>query len=360
MSHHEVYIPMAEDIFAGIEDGTRTWSDYRKNKKSMSEMDFRMEILNEMVGENENSFFSLKNFISNQTLKDAFVFPTIEDILLERDLKNPIKGSNEIRIVAIDYAFATTTNYNKNDNTVILCMSLHWKKNRFERHVDYIELWEASDSIGANNRSREIFWDYDADYYVPDLRSGGEVLYNRMSMPWDNNQRGKSWNPQGFTVAVDKQLQVLPEAKLEDLRIRTVDDKAIAAVIPIIGTPELNSTMWIELKKQLESNNIKFLQSSEHKQEELIEDGQYFNLTTEELTDKLLPYGNTDAMISEAVNLEAIYRDGFVKLKEPRQATKDRIVILSYANFIASKIENIYSKRQSAIENDWDNIEVVW
>ena len=38
-SKHEVYIPFAEDIFAAIDDGSRTWADYRKNKKSMSEVD---------------------------------------------------------------------------------------------------------------------------------------------------------------------------------------------------------------------------------------------------------------------------------------------------------------------------------
>ena len=35
----EVYIPFAEDIFAAIQDGARTWADYRKNKKQMNEMD---------------------------------------------------------------------------------------------------------------------------------------------------------------------------------------------------------------------------------------------------------------------------------------------------------------------------------
>ena len=38
-SKKEVYIPFAEDIFAAIQDGARTWADYRKNKKQMNEMD---------------------------------------------------------------------------------------------------------------------------------------------------------------------------------------------------------------------------------------------------------------------------------------------------------------------------------
>lgn len=38
-SKQEVYVPFAEDIFAAIDDGSRTWADYRKNQKTMSEMD---------------------------------------------------------------------------------------------------------------------------------------------------------------------------------------------------------------------------------------------------------------------------------------------------------------------------------
>ena len=40
-SKHEKYTPFAQDIFTAIEDGSRTWADYRKNKKSMSELDER-------------------------------------------------------------------------------------------------------------------------------------------------------------------------------------------------------------------------------------------------------------------------------------------------------------------------------
>ena len=40
-SKHEVYIPFAEDIFAAISDGARTWADYRKNKGQMNEMDLQ-------------------------------------------------------------------------------------------------------------------------------------------------------------------------------------------------------------------------------------------------------------------------------------------------------------------------------
>ena len=129
-----------------------------------------MEDLNEMIGENEDAFFTIKSFKQNQIIQRCFIPPTEMDIYLNRDMGNSHKEDTEIRLVISDYAFANTTSKQANDNTIIMCMSLHWKGNRFERHVDYIEGHPASDSLGAADRAREIYWDYQADYLIPDLK----------------------------------------------------------------------------------------------------------------------------------------------------------------------------------------------
>ena len=167
-SKHEKYIPFAQDIFTAIDEGSRTWADYRKNKKAMSAMDFNCEILNQNLGESEHSFFNYQEFKENQVMNKAFVPPTLQDIYTGKDLGNPKPEDTEIRLIGIDYAFANTTGGTKNDATQIICMSLHWKDKHYERHVDYIEGHEASDSIGANNRCRELAWDYSmgAEFYV--------------------------------------------------------------------------------------------------------------------------------------------------------------------------------------------------
>lgn len=157
----------AGDIFTAIDNGFKTWGDYR-NGLAGGEMDFRMEDLNEMLGESEDAFFTIQSFKDNQILQKAFVPPSPVDIYMKNDLGNKPKEDNEVRLIIVDYAFANTTSQEKNDNTIIMCMSLHWKKNRFERHVDYIEGWPSSDSIGASNRARELFFDYSCDYLIPD------------------------------------------------------------------------------------------------------------------------------------------------------------------------------------------------
>ena len=164
----------------------------------------------------------------------------------------------------------------------------------------------------------------------------------------------------GFTVSTEKDLQVVPDNKIQDLISRTVDKNALPCIIPMIGTGELNAQMWIELKKQLESNNIKFLIACQDKQTQLEESGQYFEMTSEEFAQAMLPYGQVESLITEAINLSAEFKDGRVRLKEPRSMTKDRAVCLSYGNYIASKLENRYN--QSAYDEaiDYEHIQLVW
>lgn len=352
------YNIFAGDIFMSIANGLKTWGDYRKSKKMSGEMDFRMEDLNEMVGEAEDAFFTIQSFKDNQTIQKCFRPPTIEQLYMGADLGNLKKEENEIRLIISDFAFANTTSREKNDNTIIFFMSLHWKGNRFERRIDYIEGFPASDSLGAADRIRGLIWDYQADYYILDLRNGGEVLFNYLTIPKENPERGSAWDIHGLGLA-DK-YQVIPQGKIDDLKSRTVDKNYKPCIIPMIGTSELNSVMWVELKKQLSCNNIKFLVTMQDRQTILEDSGEYFKLTSEELANELIPYGQTEELIREAINLKAEFRNDKIKLIEPRSGTKDRAVVLSYGNYIASLIENEWNKQAQTEEIDVSQIQLVW
>lgn len=349
----------AGDIFMAIDNRLKTWTDYRNGKNS-GELDFRMEDLNEMIGESANAFFSFRSFKENQILENAYRLPTPTEFYMGTDLGNPIKEDNEIRLLISDFAFANTTSKTENDHTIFLLMSLHWKKTRFERHVDFLGTYSASDSVGAVQREREIFWDYLADYFIPDLRSGGEVLYNLFTMPTEHEQRGPRWDGRGFTVVSDKNLHVVPEGKITDLVGRTVDKNALPCIVPIVGTSELNSIMWKELKKQLESNNIKFLMSMQDRQDFLEESGRYFEMSPDDIAEDLAVYGQIDMLTNECVNLQATFKDGLVRLAEPRSGFKDRAVCLAYGNYIASKLENQWNQYVQSEQFNIDDIELVF
>lgn len=359
-SKHEKYIPFAQDIFTAIEDGSRTWADYRRLKKSMSDIDFRMEILNEMYSENEDGYFNLEEFKSNQVLEHGFVPPKISDIFAGNDISMREKAANEIRLIITDLAFSGNNSKEKNDATVMMCMSLNWKDFRFERHIDYVETRPGGGADKLVLRIKELFHDYQSDYLVMDNRSGGETIYDYLSMITEHPQRGTQWNPSGFTVANELDYQVASDGKIQELRNRTVDPNAIPCIIPILATSEFNSNCWRSLKKQLGVNNIKFLIPSSERQEVMEYTGEYYELTSEEFADAMLPYMQTEALIQECVNLSAEYRNGLIKLTEPRSGWKDRAVVLAYGNLIADKIENKYNRLYQKQDIDLEEIELVF
>lgn len=354
------YNIFAGDIFMSIDNGLKTWGDYRRARQMSSESDFRMEDLNEVYGESENAFFSVKSFKGNQSMEFGFRPPTPIELYMDVDLGNKKKDDNEIRLIIMDLAFANTTGRTQNDNTVIECMSLHWKGNRFERHLDYIEQHEASDSVGAGRRMRILRCLYEADYIILDQRAGGEAIYNTLTEPLVNNEYERFVDTRGLTICGERDLHVVPDAKLDDLRHRTVDKNAIPCVIPFIATGELMSVVWVGLKRQLESNNIKFLLTMQDKQTALEDSGEYFKLSSEELTEALLPYAETDEMVKEAVNLTTEFKNNHLSLKEPRTGTKDRIIVLSYGNYIADRIENQWSRYASNDSNTYEDIQLVY
>lgn len=345
----------AADIFLSIAHGLKTKSDYFKAKKTSGELDFRMEDLNEMIGEAEDSFFSREMFNKNQVIKKAFYEYTTKEISTGIENKNRIKRPNEYRLLWIDYAFANTTSKEANDNSVIGLLSMFYDdNNRFKRQVEFITTHSAGDSDGMEKRIRELFWDFQCDYIVLDLRNGGEISYNNLTKPWQHTQRSSEhWNSHGFTVASESSLHVVQNAKVDDLRARTIDPQAIPCIIPVQGTPELNSNMWLDLQKTLTNEDILFLIDDLLFSQEFEEDLSYYSLTTEEKTLIKLPYVQTTYLINEAVNLSQEWKDGKVKLSESRSGTKDRIVALSYGNYIGTLIQNKLDK-----ENQTGNFDI--
>lgn len=331
----------AGDIFLSICFGLKTISDYFKSKKTSGELDFRMEDLNEMVGEAENAFFSHDLLKKNQVYRKAYKFPTINDIYEGNDLKNRKKQEDEIRLLWIDFAFANTTGAEENDQSVIGCTSLIKKDGRYRRVCDYITTHPASDSDGIDLKIREMFWDYHADYIVFDARNGGEVMYNDLTKPRKHPQRSENdWNEHGFTIASENEYQTVTQQKLDDLKSRTIDPQAIPCLIPMQGTTELNSNMWLDLQRKLRNGEIDLLIEDIEFEQKFEETKEYFTLTDEEKMRIRLPYVMTMALINEAINLSQEWREGKVKLSEPRSGTKDIIVSFAYGNYVSSLIIN--------------------
>ena len=73
-----------------------------------------------------------------------------------------------------------------------------------------------------------------------------------------------------------------------------------------------------------------------------------------------MPYLQTDAMILEAVSLSREFVGDKIKLVEPRSGTKDRVVTLGYANYVATLIENEWNRQRQDDDFNDDDWQLVW
>lgn len=352
----------AGDIFLAIKYGLKNMADLAKAKEEWDELDLRMEYYNEMLGEAEGALFTFEDFKRNQKLQKPFYPPTLEQFNLEEIPFFRKKALNETRILVVDFAFAgTTKSGQENDNTAFICMSGFYNQGEMIRQVDYLET-HAGGYTYTEHRLRELFWDYDADYLVFDLKSGGDVYYNELTDVLDHSARASDrWKSCGFTVSHDEKIQQAPAARLEELRGRTRDRNAIPVLIPIIGSPETNSIIWQQLKSTMNKNKIKFLIDDIEVQTKLNTQKSFRDKSREERTRILLPYVQTNLLIAEGIEIQAEWSSDKLKVQEPRSGTKDRIISLAYGNYFFHLLENKKAKLsqdEEFNEDDWNLVYV--
>jgi hypothetical protein len=341
------------DVYLAIKHGLRTIPWLLAQQRDMNDIDFRCEILNETIGEADGAYFSREQFAKNQVIKKSFMPPTVEEFK-NGTAKNRKKGDNEYRFVFVDFSWAGDNGLIQNDQTVIGCAACYMKDEKLHRDVEYIETYSGSDAAMIPLRVKEVFWDYNADYVVYDNRSGGELLFNQLSSPQDNPHRtNNEWNNHGFTVCEEKDLQMVSDDKLKDLRARTIDPQAIPCLIPIVATRESNSSMWQDMQLRLKNEDISFL-IDELEFDTLYSDKkEYMFLSSEDKARFKLPYVQTMLMITEAVSLTQNWSNGLLKLEEHgRGSYKDKIVATCYFNSIASKLENKLLKEDNQEDLD--------
>lgn len=351
----------AMDIYTSLQYGLKTYGDWLKQRRSLSELNLRMEFLNEMMGATEDAYFTYELFRKCQVLHKPFRPPTVTEFNTKTRTSNNPKRDNEYRFIVVDLASANSVKGGEaTDNTVILCLSGVYKKGHIVRAVEYLETHGGGNSENTVKRIRELFWDYQADYIVYDARTIGEVYYNMLTVPYKHPERDPMlWNSSGFTVSNDQVLQVLPENKLADLRGRAIDPNAIPCMIPIQATSEFNSTMWQKLRATMVDDNLLMLIDELDMQMEVDNKKWFLEMDSHTRMLYTLPFTQTALTVNEGMNLSPEWREGKLKLTEPRSGTKDRMVALAYGNFIMSLLEAKLSKSDQVQDfsvDDWKSI----
>ena len=353
---YDEYNFYAGDIFVAIYHGIKSWTEYRKAKNNSDELSFRMETLNEMVGEADGAYFTLEMFQKNQILTKALRPPTNAEFNAGVDLKNRKKKANEYRILAVDLAFTENAEAKAEeaDRCALAVICVICKQDgTVSRNLEYLDSMSGGDDKAVQQRMRELYWDLEIDYILFDVNSGGENYFNSLTTPWEHPER-TVWNSHGFGLCNEADLQFVAQGKINEYRQRTVDPEAIPCLIPIRATTELNSNMWKSLWKALNNGTLRLLED-ELQLEKKMDNAKYTLMTSEEKMLFRNPYVQTSMLIAEGINLSQIWNNGTLTLKQPRTGHKDRMTSLQYGNALADKIENKYAISQHQDDFDIDD-----
>ena len=336
-----VYNVFAGDIMTSIFHKFKTLEDVEADKAQMSDLEMRMELLNEPQGEVEGSFYSLNMFNENRLIKQPFYPPTTEEYIVDY-LRGEMpffreKKDNEERLLYIDFAFTDTVNGdNDADNTVIGCMSGYpnESKSRYLRNCEYMETFSGGQKDETLKRIRELFFFYDADVVLLDTRNGGEDRWQELSKPYFHEELGIEMRGLGIYPNDDILRFFCDKSKADNLRSRTVDSNALKVVIPVIGTAERNNNYHLSMKGALQNKIIRFPEDEMTVKDRLRESGEYSTMSPNQRMRKLLPNVQYDIMIiDEAIRLQQVINKGFISLVTTGRNKRDRIVACEYGNY---------------------------
>lgn len=350
---------LATDYSIALKHTIKTVNDLIEAKRSTDPITWREEYENEMLRENANAYFTYGLLTKNQINKRAFFPRQHYDVRSKR--KNPHsipKQAGEIRIVSCDMAFIERAN--KNDNSCFTCIralpeSITYEssnvdgkrvevKNGYRRILSYIEANPGSDVDKQAIRIKQLFYDFEADYLVLDLRNGGVLVYDRLAKVLYDEERDceyPAWKCMNDEV-IAKRVNV---------------SGAMENVFVINATSKLNNDIAIEIRDILVSQMLDLLVNLDAADDTLQKNISEYTTTTDP-QEKLFyerPYVETQALINEMVSLEYVKNEetGVVKLFETGSDTKDRYVSLAYGSHFIGLLEKDLLSNDSDFDFDF-------
>lgn len=335
----------AFDYFLALEHGLKTKKDIDSAKKKNDEITFLMEYCNIMYGESANAYFTLEQIKANCNIKVPF-YPLEKEDLVSGIINNSYKqkGNNEIRIISVDIA---TAGGSKNDNTCISCIQAIPSEYGYKRKKLYQVIYNGMNSVIQCVNIKRLFYDFQADYCILDLRNNGASIYGIMTQK--NKDPETAIEYPAWKIVENNHWFVNNPATIEDLKKNTLDSDAVPVVFPISATAPLNSAIAIDLRKQFNNKNFSLLMDTAEATDILQSDEDFIRSANQPYI--MAPFVSNDEFISETIQLESTWKEGMLKLEEPSGATKDRYTSASYGNFFISIIE------RDLLKDDvpWDN-----
>lgn len=303
----------------------------------MSESDFDtvawlMEMEALWFGESEKAYFKFDDLYKNRKLGKANYPLDILNLINDKSFHTDKKIKGEIRLLTADIATMTG---NQNDASAFFLLKLIPTKNGYERQYSYAESIEGGHTGDQALRIRQLFYDFDCDYIVLDTQNAGIGVYDQLTTPQMDNERGTEYEP----------LSCVNDTRMQE---RCVYPDAPKVVYSIRATPQMNSEIAVTFKDSFKRGKIKLLVPENEGGEFLGNNKSYKKFPEEIKLDLRMPYIQTTLLVNEMMNLESERTDsGLIKLKEQGSGRKDRYSSASYGNYIASQLERDFLKNDT-------------
>lgn len=325
---------VAMDYSVTLKHGIKTRRLIEKDKRKFDTTTFSIEYENQMLRENTGAFFTRSMLYSRQTLVKA-IYPKVNG---EKKNKYGVpKQEGEIRIVAVDIAAMEGT---ANDNTVITCLrafperDLTDEENRnrmgYRVQVPYIEHRQGGETVKQVLRMKQIFYSFDADYFVMDAKTIGIPFYDAMARVLYDPENDVEYEPWRCF-------------NLPDLAKRIDNPNAKEVVFGIVGSSQLNSDIATNLRAMILNGKLDLLVNLNEATESLQERIPEYTLSDDGDTQLWFesPYLETALLIEETSELryEKLPNTGIVRLSEVGGKRKDRYSSLSMGCYFVSLLE---------------------
>lgn len=341
MSKKENYLALITDLKLSLEHNLISQQRIDQIKSSSTfDLDlFRMEYNSEFVGQGKDAFFTFDVIQDTRTLLTPFYPLSTEEFLLNKDKrKKSNKRSNEIRLISVDIGLMGG---NENDLTIITLMRMLKDRERYVKHITYIEHCEGWHTEDVAIRIKQLFSDFEADYIAIDTLGQGLSVADCLFRPLYDKDRDVYYD--SWSVFND-----------EKMKIRTSDRNAKNVVFSVkvtgAGALKMNHSMAINLRNDMKNGRLKML-ADEVKAREYLTSNKIIKPNTSpiEISRLLLPFIQTTILQNEMIMLITNYNSGFIQLKEPKLKRKDRYSSLAYCNYLANHIEEELKKSSNQI-----------
>jgi len=287
-------------------------------------------------GESEKAYFKFDDLFKNRKLGKANYPKNVLDLVNDKTFLTDKKIKGEIRIVTADIA---TMKGNQNDASAFFILKLVPTKHGYERQYVYAESIEGGHTGDQAMRIRQLFYDFDCDYIVLDTQNAGIGVYDQLTTPQFDNERGTEYEP----------LNCVNDPRMQE---RCVYQDAPKVIYSIRATPQMNSEIAVTFKDSFKRGKIKLL-VQENEAIEYLNNNKAYNKLPEEVKLQLrMPYIQTTLLVNEMMNLEYERTDsGLIKLKEQGSGRKDKFSSASYGNFIATQLERELMKGEESVDD---------